>query len=116
MEELWKIVPEFAQFKDLSLEEKPLFDALFNLFPPIISEFTFTNLFIWRHAYQLKISCLNNFLCLLSDQGENSFFFPPIGEGDMVECCRILLQYFTFLTICVHEAMEEGPMRRRRGD
>ncbi len=93
MEELWKIIPEFAQFKDLSLEEKPLFDALFNLFPPFISEFTFTNLFIWRHAYQLKISRLKNFLCLLSDRGENSFFFPPIGEGDMVECYRILLQY-----------------------
>jgi len=93
MEELWKIVPEFVQFKDLSLEEKPLFDTVFNLFPPVISEFTFTNLFIWRHAYQLKISRLKNLLCLLSDRGENSFFFPPIGEGDMVECYRILLQY-----------------------
>jgi hypothetical protein len=93
MEELWKVVPEFAQFKDLSLEEKLLFDTLFDLFPPVISEFTFTNLFIWRHAYQLKISRLKNFLCLLSDQGENSFFFPAIGEGDMVECYRVLLQY-----------------------
>ena len=93
MEELWKVFPEFAQFKDLSLEEKPLFDTVFNLFPPVISEFTFTNLFIWRHAYQLKISRLKNLLCLLSDRGENSFFFPPIGEGDMVECYRILLQY-----------------------
>ena len=93
MEDLWKNVPEFPQFKDLSLEEKPLFDTLFNLFPPVISEFTFTNLFIWRHAYQLKISRFKNFLCLLSDPGENSFFFPPIGEEDMVECYRILLQY-----------------------
>jgi len=93
MEDLWKNVPEFPQFKDLSLEEKPLFDTLFNLFPPVISEFTFTNLFIWRYAYQLKISRFKNFLCLLSDRGEKSFFFPPIGEGDMVECYRILLQY-----------------------
>jgi len=93
MEELWKIVPEFNQFKDLSLEEKPLFDKLFNLFPPAISEFTFTNLFIWRHSYQLKVSRFKNFLCLLSDRGENSFFFPPLGEEDMIECYRILLQY-----------------------
>jgi hypothetical protein len=93
MEELWKVVPEFAQFKELSLEAKPLFDRLFDLFPPLISEFTFTNLFIWRHAYQLKISRLKGVLCVLSDQGENSFFFPPIGEGDMVEYYRILLQY-----------------------
>jgi hypothetical protein len=93
MEELWKVVPEFSQFKDLSLEEKSIFATLFDLFPPAISEFTFTNLFIWRQAYQLKISRLKNFLCLLSDQGKNSFFFPPIGEGDMVECYQILLQY-----------------------
>jgi uncharacterized protein len=93
MEDLWKNVSEFPQFKDFSLEEKPLLDTLFKHFPPLLSEFTFTNLFIWRHAYQLKVSRLKNFLCLLSDQGENSFFFPPIGEGDMVECYRVLLQY-----------------------
>ena len=93
MEDLWKNIPEFQQFKDLSLEEKPLLDTLFKHFPPLLSEFTFTNLFIWRHAYQLKVSRLKNFLCLLSDQEENSFFFPAIGEGDMVVCYRVLLQY-----------------------
>src|SRR4030043_570622 len=93
MDELWSGVPEFPRFKDLTLEDKPPCDQLFTLFPPVISEFTFTNLFIWRHAYQLKISRFKNFLCLLSDPGENCFFFPPIGEGDMVECYRILLQY-----------------------
>jgi hypothetical protein len=93
MDEFWKTVPELPQFKDLSLEEKPLLDEAFSRFPPVISEFTFTNLFIWRHAYQIKISRFKDFLCLLADKEENSFFFPPIGEGDVVECFRILLQY-----------------------
>jgi hypothetical protein len=93
MEEIWRGVTEFPQFKDLSLEEKPLFDALFFQFPPLISEFTFTNLFIWRHAYRIKSSRFQNFLCLLSGQGRDSFFFPPIGQGDVVECYRVLLQY-----------------------
>ncbi|NWF93417.1 MAG: DUF2156 domain-containing protein [Syntrophaceae bacterium] len=93
MEELWDAVPEFPQVKDLSLDEKPLFDTLFNLFPPVISEYTFTNLFIWRHAYQLRTSRFKKFLLLLSDRGENSFFFPPIGEGDVLECFHMLLQY-----------------------
>ena len=93
MDEFWKAVPELPQFKDLSLEEKPLLDEAFSRFPPVISEFTFTNLFIWRHAYQIKISRFKDFLCLLADEEENSFFFPPIGEGDVVECFRILLQY-----------------------
>ena len=93
MDEFWKAVPELPQFKDLSLEEKPLLDEAFSRFPPVISEFTFTNLFIWRHAYQIKISRFKDFLCLLADEEGNSFFFPPIGEGDVVECFRILLQY-----------------------
>jgi len=93
MEALWRDIPEFPQFKELSLEEKPLLDEAFTQFPPVISEFTFTNLFIWRHAYQIRISSLQNFLCLLSDQGERSFFFPPIGEGDMIKCYGGMLRF-----------------------
>ena len=92
MDELWSGVPEVPQLKDLTLEDKPHCDQLFTRFPPVISEFTFTNLLIWRHAYQTKICRLQNFLCLLSEQGESSFFFPPIGEGDMIKCYRSLLQ------------------------
>ncbi len=93
MEELWRKIPEFPQFKDFSLEEKPLLDATFQKFPPVISEFTFTNLFIWRQAYQLKISRLKDFVCLLSEKGDQSFFFPPIGEGDRGETCLTFLRY-----------------------
>ncbi|MBS3905775.1 MAG: DUF2156 domain-containing protein [Syntrophaceae bacterium] len=92
MEESWKSVPEFPHSKDLSLEDKPILDLAFQKFPPLISEFTFTNLFIWRHAYQIKISRLQNFLCLFAENSEHPFFFSPIGEGDMVECCRTLLR------------------------
>jgi len=93
MEDLWRRIPEFPRFKDLSLEERSAVDAAFLKFPPSISEFTFTNLFIWRHAYQIKISRLHNILYLLAEKEENSFFFPPIGEGDAVECYHMLLQY-----------------------
>ena len=93
MEDLWKGIAQFPQLKDLSFEEKPLFDTIFSQYPPVISEFTFTNLFIWRHAYQLKISRFQNLICLFSEKGENSFFFPPIGEGDRVECYRVLFRY-----------------------
>lgn len=86
IEDLWHNIPEFPGFKELSLEDKPLFDRMFTQYPPSISEFTFTNLFIWRHAYRIKISRLDHLICLLSDREEESFFFPPIGEGDVVKC------------------------------
>ena len=92
MEESWKNVQEFPQLSNLSLEDKPILDLAFKQFSPLISEFTFTNLFIWRHAYQIKISRLKNFLCLLAENRGHPFFFPPIGEGDVVVCCRALLQ------------------------
>ncbi len=92
MEESWKSVPEFPLFKDLSLEDKSLLDLAFTRFPPSLSEFTFTNLFIWRHAYKIKISRLKNFLCLLAENRDHPFFFSPIGEGDVAECCRTLLR------------------------
>lgn len=93
MDALWREVPEFPEFRDLALEDKPLFDQLFSQFPPVISEFTFTNLFVWRNCYQTRISLFQKFLCLLSDRGETSFFFPPIGEGDVVKCYQGMLQY-----------------------
>ncbi|MDP2969216.1 MAG: phosphatidylglycerol lysyltransferase domain-containing protein, partial [Deltaproteobacteria bacterium] len=91
-EESWKSVPQFPLFKDLSLEDKSLLDLAFTRFPPSLSEFTFTNLFIWRHAYKIKISRLKNFLCLLAENRDHPFFFSPIGEGDVAECCRTLLR------------------------
>lgn len=91
MEESWKNLPEFPRFKDLSLEDKPILDLAFTRFPPTISEFTFTNLFIWQKCYQTGISRFQDFICLFSDKGKNSFFFPPIGESNMIECYRTLL-------------------------
>jgi hypothetical protein len=93
MQDLWGEAPEFPQFADLSLNHKPLFDAALTRFSPAISEFTFTNLFIWRKPYHFKMSRFKDFLCLLSDQGENAFFFPVIGEGDVPECYRALLHH-----------------------
>jgi len=90
-ESLWNNVPEFPLFKDLSIEDKPLFDGAFSQFPPLISEFTFTNLFLWRHAYQLKLSRIKTFLCLFAENREHPFFFSHIGEGDVLECSRRLL-------------------------
>jgi hypothetical protein len=46
-----------------------------------------------RQAYQVRATRFKDFLCLLSDQGEKSFFFPPIGEGDVMDCYRALGQY-----------------------
>ena len=40
--------------KPIQLEDKALFDRYFKNYPPNNSEFTFTNLFIWRDFYKFK--------------------------------------------------------------
>ena len=86
-------IPEFPQFRELSLNDKPLFDTAFQQFPPSFSEFTFTNLFIWRHTYKTQVTRYKKFVCLLSEKIEDPFFFPMIGEGDVIECSLTLLHY-----------------------
>lgn len=83
----------FPDFRALRLSDKPLLDLLLTRFPPVTSELTFTNLFIWRHAYQIRISRLGDTLCLLADEGGKPFFFPPIGEGQSVRYYPILLEF-----------------------
>ncbi len=85
--------PEFPQFRDIRIDDKPVFDDLFSRIPPVISEFTFTNLFIWRHTYHTKAARFQDFLCLLADRAESPFFFPVIGEGDVIKCYQELLRY-----------------------
>lgn len=93
MVEFYQDTPEFPSFKELTIEDKPLLDEMFLRFPPLISEFTFTNLFIWRKAYSLKLSRLDSFICLLGEKEGSPFFFPPIGEGDVVKCFRKLMGF-----------------------
>jgi len=93
MDEVLRDFPEFPRFRNLHMGDRPAFDELFSRFPPVISEYTFTNLFMWRHTYRTKVARLQNTLCLLSDHEEAPFFFPVIGEGDMIECYRTLLQW-----------------------
>ena len=74
----------FPPFEPLSLAHQGLVDDFFRRFPPQISEFTFTNLFIWRHYYQLRVSVVHDFLTLLGQSpGSAPFLFPPVGGGDI---------------------------------
>jgi hypothetical protein len=44
-------IPSYPLFEPLEKPHKPIFDLAFKNNPPEISEFTFINLYSWRHAY-----------------------------------------------------------------
>ena len=40
--------------KNIGLDDRPVFDHYFNAYLPKISEYTFTNLFIWSKSKNIK--------------------------------------------------------------
>ena len=93
---------ELSQAKPLELGDKELFDKFFKIYPPEMSEFTFTNLFMWRNYYNFLFIELDGHLVLFSREyfkkhkpisprnKDNLFFFPPIGPHPV----EIMIQIF----------------------
>jgi hypothetical protein len=68
--------------KPLELKDKPIFDKYFKEFPPEISEYTFTNLFMWRDLYQFLWTEKDHTLILISQKDSSiDVIFPPIGTN-----------------------------------
>jgi len=88
-------LPLFPQMTPLALPHKPTLDALFAGLKPRTSEFTFTNLYIWRHAYGAQVTQFEDgVVCVLSwrPDPDDSFVLPPLGEGASAEHVRQALE------------------------
>ena len=85
-------IPGYPQFIAFDFEHKVFFDEAFQKYPPQISEFTFTNLFSWRRAYDYKVSLLDGLLILRLDVGEPVRFLQPIGEGELIGVIERILK------------------------
>jgi len=81
--------------KEINLSDQTLFDTYFHNFPPLTSEFTFTNLFMWRNFYGLNFMEWKEHLLLFSRDifkkkkepasgNKNAlYFFPPVGSNSI---------------------------------
>ena len=79
--------------KEIKLEDKELFNSYFHKYPPQTSEFTFTNLYMWRNFYSFNFMEWREHLLLFSHNifeakkipasGNKKalYFFPPIGPN-----------------------------------
>ena len=72
-----------TDFKPIEIQDKPLFDEFLRKDPPRISEFTFTNLFIWRRHHQPawveRKGCV---LIILHPRKGLPYGLSPFGPGD----------------------------------
>ncbi len=79
-------MPEFPVFPDmqpLTLDYRRAVSVFIGAAPRQQSELTFTNLFMWRDAYQLQLCEVDGALAIFSWRvdPEDSFLFPPLGES-----------------------------------
>jgi hypothetical protein len=93
---------ELSHAKPIELGDKELIDKFFKNYPPEISEFTFTNLFMWRNYYSFLFMELDEHLILFSreyfkkrrkklpNKKDKMFFLPPVGPHPV----EIMIQTF----------------------
>ena len=103
--------------KPIEITDKKLFDEYFHKYPPEISEFTFTNLFMWRNYYNFLFMEFKEHIILFSndylknrkkpinsDSKDYIYFFPPIGPSPD----KIIIELFENLgNIEIHRVPED---------
>ena len=84
----------YPEFKPLSLEDREQITLCFRTSPPVTSELTFTNLFMWRHHYHFQWCFSADTLLIVGQTGDEPLFgLPPIGEGNLAPAFEQLLDY-----------------------
>jgi len=84
---------ELTDAKPIQITDKALFDSYFQNYPPETSEFTFTNLYMWRNFYGFFFMEWKDHLILFSrdifkekkepasGNKDSLYFFPPVGPN-----------------------------------
>ncbi len=72
-------MPVFPRSRDVVFDDRESFNTLFRLYPPVISEMTFTNLFAWREFYRFSVAEYSGHLLLGCGGAAPAVFLPPVG-------------------------------------
>jgi len=88
-------LPSLPDMRPLALADRELVGGMLRQLPRRQSELTFTNLFIWRDAYQLQLAEVDGAVAVFSWRAdpEDSFVFPPLGERANAQTVRRCLDH-----------------------
>ena len=86
-------IMEKLNFKKLTLKDKPLFDKYFKKFPPQISEYSFTNLYVWQKSRIIEYTQYEEGLIILATTDDEKYFLSPIGFKDNKKIINYMLEY-----------------------
>ena len=100
------------ELKEITIDKKELFDRYLKRRISINSEFSFTNLFMWRKGYDMRYAIIDDMLCILPKHasGPRSATFPIgfIGEdGNARDIRPVINELLSFF-----DAINEPPLFR----
>jgi len=78
-------------FKPITLEDRIIFNSYFTKHQPEISEYTFTNLYMWRKHYQFRWTVYNDQLILISPKEPNKLTVFPLMGDDLMTSLEYLI-------------------------
>lgn len=81
------------EFKVLELEDQPLLESYFHKSDFPISEYTFTNLYVWNEVRTIKYARYGEGLIFAACYGDKEhYFLPPVGFADFAGITEELLK------------------------
>jgi hypothetical protein len=76
-------IPFYPESRTIQLEDKHLFDALFQSIQPCVSEYTFANLYLFRHAHSYRLARVKaSYVVLGKGYAGDEYFLPPLGKDE----------------------------------
>lgn len=69
-------------FRPVQLSDKEIITSYQRRYRLEGSDGVFGNNYMWRDAYQIRWSIVEDSLCITANRGERDFFIPPIGAPD----------------------------------
>jgi hypothetical protein len=86
--------PEFPKFKLLQLEDRDIISRIIKEYQPQTSEWTFTNLYIWRSYYRYQWSIHDKHLLILCNPEDKDFYFlQPLGPRSRLKITLKMMQW-----------------------
>lgn len=90
--------PSAIVFREITLGDRGLICTYLGQESFMISDISFGNLFLWRHARKIEFAVIHECLVIKTTYpNKPPFVFFPIGAGDKLCCLRVLKSYFASL-------------------
>ncbi len=98
--------------RPLTLDDRLFVTEYLRRFPPVISELTFTNLFIWQSHYGYQwCRDRDRLLVVSATAGGEAWALPPVGPAPRVDLCRQVLGWLKDECGVAHPAIERADLR-----